>query len=172
MLSSLPPTILWGFAIATIGMLLIIMLRLYELAAVLVVAVKLYVDWYLNLTFLAPTLALGLLLIFFLGRSLQYPWATPRPLWLWILFLVLTLLQTDRAPSTLYAAQYYVDNIFNALVAFWLGTVIARDVIHARRFFLLISIFGTLIAIHTIIEATTGTFLLESSRNAAQSIAT
>jgi len=153
-------------------MLLIIMLRQYELAAVVLVAVKLYVDWYLNLTFTVPTLALGLLLIFFLGRSPQYPWAAPRALWLWVLFLVLTLLQTGRAPSLLYAAQYYVENIFSALVMFWLGTVIARDVVYVRRFFQVLSVFGAFIAVHTLIEATTGTFLLESSRNAANVVAT
>ncbi len=171
-LSSLPPTSLLGFAIATLSMALILILRQYELAAVVVAAVKLYVDWYLGLTFVAPTLALGLLLIFFFARSPQYPWAGPRALWLWVLFLVLTLLQTDRAPSLLYGAQYYVENIFSAFVVFWLGTVIARDSVHVRRFFQMISVFGALIAIHTIIEATTGIFLLESSRNAAHSIAT
>jgi O-antigen ligase len=171
-LGSLPPTILWGLAIAAIGMLLVIILRQYELAAVIVVAIKLYVDWYLNLTFMAPTLALGLLLIFFLGRSPQYPWAAPRVLWLWVLFLLLTILETNRAPSILYGVQYYVDNIFSALVMFWLGIVVARDIVHVRNFFQLLSVFGALIALHTIIEAVTGTFLFESSRSAADVAAT
>ena len=166
-LSALPSSSIWGLVIGALSMALIIALRQYELAATVVVAVSLYLDWYLGMAFVAPILALGLLLIYFLARSPQYPWAEPRALWLWALFLVLTILQTNRAPSLLYAADYYVGNIFSAFVMLWLGTVIARDTAHVRHFFQIISVFGALIAIHTIIEATTGKFIFESSRNAA-----
>ncbi len=171
-LSSLPPFAIWGFVIGIVSMTLIIILRQDELAATVVVVVSLYVDWYLGMTFVATILALGLLLIFFLARSPQYPWARPGALWLWALFLVLAILQTNRAPNFLYAAEYYVGSILSALVMLWLGIVIARDAGYVRQFFQIISVLGALIAIHTTIEATTGAFILESSRAAANTIAT
>jgi O-antigen ligase len=170
--SSLPSFAIWGCFIGILLMTLILILRQYELAATVILAISLYADWYLGLTFVAPILTLILLVIFFLGRSPQYPWAAPRPLWLWALFLVWTLLETNRAPNFLYGAEYYSDNIFTALVMLWLGIVIARDTAHIRKLFQAISVFGVLIAIHTIIEATTGIVLLESSRNAAQAVST
>ncbi len=170
--SSLPSFAIWGCFIGVLLMALIIILRQYELAATVILAISLYADWYLGLTFVAPILTFMLLLILFLGRSSQYPWAGPRPLWLWALFLVWTLLETNRAPSFLYGIEYYSDNIFTALVMLWLGVVIARDTAHIRKLFQIISVFGVLIAIHTIVEATTGIVFLESSRGAASAAST
>ena len=47
---------------------------------------------------------------------------------------------------------------------FWLGAVLARTTASLKRLFQFLSVFGTLIAIQTLIQATTGVFLLGSSR--------
>src|SRR6266516_1917953 len=49
-------------------------------SVVVLVAVELFVDWYLNLTLTVPTLALWLWLVFFLERPHQYPYAAQRAL--------------------------------------------------------------------------------------------
>lgn len=74
-----------------IVMSIIIMLRQDELAATIVIAVHLYLDWYLFLHLVGLLLVLVLLLIFFLNRSPQHPWIRPRALWLWILYLLITI---------------------------------------------------------------------------------
>jgi len=53
------------------------------------------------------------------------------------------------------------------LIMFWLGTIVGRNSASVRSLFKWISIFTMLIALHTIIQATTGTFLFESSHVSA-----
>ncbi len=149
-----------GGAIVASLLALIVVLRQDAMAATVLIAVQLYVDWYLGLHIVSQVLLLVLLSIFFLARSPRYPWAEPRAMWLWGLFLVLAILPAIRGAVTLYDAAYYYPNvIFGALSFFWLGTVIARNSACVRRLFKMLAGFATLIAIHTIIQATTGTFL-------------
>ncbi len=151
--------------IVTMAMALIIVLRQNELAATLVVVLHMYVDWYLQLYVVAPVLGLALLLIFFLARSPQYPWASPDAIWLWVLFLGLSIFPAIQGATDLSDALYYYPNIvLGSLIVFWLGIVIARDLTSVRLFFKVVSLFGMLIALHTIITALTGTFLLATPR--------
>ncbi len=149
-----------GGFIAAMGMILIIILRQDELSATAVIAVSLYVDWYLGFFVLSIVMAILLLWIFFLARSPERPWTEPRPLWLWLLFLGLTIFPAIRGAITVYDAfYYYPDLIFGALIMFWLGTIIARDVTSISKFFQMLAIFGVLIALHIIIQSITGKFL-------------
>jgi O-antigen ligase len=158
--------ILGGIVIA-----IIIILRQDELAATIVIGVHLYLDWYLFLHLVGLLLVLSLLLIFFFNRSAQHPWIKPRALWLWIFYLLITIEPALRGILSTYdAATYYPSTIFGAFIFFWLGTVIARDGASVRRCFQLFAGFGTLIALHTIIQTTTGIILLESA-NAVSVIA-
>ena len=50
---------------------------------------------------------------------------------------------------------------------FWLGKVVAYDSTNLRRLFQVLSILGVLLALHTIIETTTGVFLFASARDQA-----
>jgi O-antigen ligase len=50
---------------------------------------------------------------------------------------------------------------------FWLGTVISRDSASMQRLFKMLAGFGTLIAIHTIIQAVTGTYLFATQSEEA-----
>jgi len=169
-LATLSPLYIWGLVIGAMIMGIIIILHQDELAVTVVIAIHIYFDWYLGFTFVSSILALVLLLFFFIARSNQHKWVSPHALWLWVLFLILAIFPTTRAPNLLYGADYYLNIIFDALIMLWIGILIARDNTHIRRFFQMISVLGTLIAIHAIIEATTGKFLLESSRNAANTM--
>ncbi len=153
------------FAIAVVVgimiMAVVIILRQDELAVTLVIAVHVYVDWYLGLHLFGPLMALILLVICFLGRSPQFPWVEPPGKWLWALFLVVTIYPAIRGGLQLYdLASYYPSDILGALLMFWLGIVIPKNNASARKFFILFAGFATLLAIHTIIQATTGTTLL------------
>ncbi len=147
---------------------IIVILRQDELAATIVIAVQLAVDFYLGLHVVSQVITLALLLAYFLSRSLRYPWAEPRALWLWSLFLVLTIFPALRGATSLYEAAFYYPNIiFGALNIFWLGTVIARDSTCVRRLFKMLAALGTLVAVHTIIQATTGMSLSVTASQAA-----
>lgn len=159
-----PGFYLVGGVIGAMAMLIMLILRQNELATTVVIAVSLCVDWYLGLYVISQVMALGLLVIFLLARSSGYPWVEPRALWLWALFLGLTIFPAIRGALTpLDAFLYYPNVILGALIMFWLGTVVGRNTASIRRLFKMLSVFAVLIAIHTIIQATTGTFLFESS---------
>ena len=148
------------------GMILVIILLLqkYEAAATLLIAVSLYIDWYLGLHLVAVALAFSLLLVFWLTRSVQHPWVEPRVIWLWALFLVLGIYPAVQGALMLYdAATYYPSDILGAFLTFWLGSVLARDSNCVRRLFSLFAGLGMLIAVHTLIQSATGTMLFASS---------
>ena len=142
----------------------IIILRQDELAATIVIAVHLYVDWYLGLHLVAPLMVLGLLVIFYLTRTDRHPWREPRALWLWMLFLVLTIPPAIQGARMVYdAASYYPSDILGAFLIFWLGMVIARDNESVRRFCGLLSALGALLALHTLVQSMTGIVLFGTS---------
>ncbi|HZO71095.1 MAG TPA: O-antigen ligase family protein [Ktedonobacteraceae bacterium] len=134
-----------------------------ELAVVLIFAIHVYVDWYLGLALSALLLAAGLLLIFFMLRSEQYPWVKPAALWLWIAFLLLAILPALRGVRLLDSVYYYFNSLVNALLVFWLGLLVAQDTASVRRLFKMLAFFAALLAIHTIIEARTGIVLFKTS---------
>ncbi len=139
-------------------------LRHDELAATLIIAVHLYVDWYLGLAFSAQLLTLGLLFLLFLRRSSLRPWVKPRALWLWILFLVLAIIPATYNSNLRDSIYYYFNVIFNPLLLFWLGLAVAQDAASVRRLLKILAFFAALLAIHTIIEARTGILLFKTTR--------
>lgn len=154
--------------IVVLGVLImtsIIILRQDELAIVAVIAVQLIVDWYLGLHFVSQVIALVLLSIFFLIRSPRYPWVVPPTLWLWVLFLILPIPAVIQGARGLFDLAFYYPNIFfGALVMFWLGMLIAKNRTHLRTLFWVLAVFGALLALHTIIQATTGIIVFDTSR--------
>ncbi len=142
-------------------MALIIAFHQDQLAVTVVIAVHIYVDWYMGLHFVAPVMVLALLCIFFLRRSPQYPWVEPRALWLWLLFLVVALFPVPRGLNLHDGETYYITIIFSALTVFWLGLVVGRDVASIRRLFEFLAVFGILMAIHTTIQGLTGITLFK-----------
>lgn len=154
-----------AFVVGAIILVIVVALRQNELAATMIVAAHLYIDWYLGLELVAQVVAVGLLFLFFLARSPQRPWVAPQALWLWCLFLVLTIAPVLRGAQGLYDLAYYYPNIiFGALVAFWLGMVVANNRIRLRTLFKMLAGLGTLLSIHTLFQAMTGTLLFGTSR--------
>lgn len=153
-------------AVGALAMVIIVLLRLDELTVVLILAVHLYVDWFLGLHLIGIIMALMLLFVYYFARSADHPWVEPRLLWLWALFLVLTVYPAIYGGQLrLYdLATFYPSLILGAFLMFWLGTIIVRDSVHLRRLLKILAVLGTLLAVHTIIQATTGIFLFGSQR--------
>ncbi len=95
-----------------------------EFAATLIIAIHIYIDWYLGLAFVAQVLTILLLFIFYQYRSATHPWIKPRALWLWILLLALAIIPAMHGLSLKDGAYYYFNVIFNALLMFWLGLAV------------------------------------------------
>ncbi|HEU5228580.1 MAG TPA: O-antigen ligase family protein, partial [Ktedonobacteraceae bacterium] len=133
-----------------------------------VLAIQIYIDWYLGLHIVSVVTALTLLVVFYLTRSPEHPWTEPRVLWLWLAYLGLSLFPAIRGATNAYDAAYYYPNIiFGALVLCWLGTVLACNREGLRHVFQALAVLGSLLAVHTLIQAATGTILLGSSASQA-----
>ena len=155
---------LWGSVIGVAILAVVIIFRCDEFIVGLLVAVHLYVDWYLALYVVGLGIALVLLLFFYLTRSARHPWVEPRAIWLWGLLLLLTFVPAIRGATNLYDAVYYYPNlIVGALAIFWIGTVTCRSSAALRRLYFIVTVIGVLVAMHTIIQEITGTFLFASS---------
>jgi O-Antigen ligase len=152
----------------TIGasiLIITLLLRQYEWIAMFILVFHLYVDWYLGMLVIALALTCLLLVILFLERSVQYPWSKPRALWLWGIFLLLAIFPAFHGSLTRYDAAFYYPNIiFGALIMFWMGILIAKDMLHTRRFFKILALVGALLALITIFQDRTGILLFGSSR--------
>jgi len=146
-----------------LGVAIILMLRQDELAAGTVIVVHIYVDWYLGMRVAALAIVLVLLAVFFLARSPQHPWITPRAFWLWAVFLALAILPATRGVTWPDSTTYYLNIVLGPLITFWLGTVLAQNVRAIRLYFQILAAIGALLAIVTLIQATTGTLLFASS---------
>jgi O-antigen ligase len=141
-----------------------VVLRRDELVAAAVIPVSLYFDFYLGGYVLAVIMAVGLLCVFYLARSPERPWVTPRGLWLWALYLGLAIYPAIAGALTPQdTLTQYPDLVLGALAAFWLGNVVSRGPESIRLLFQFLAGFGVLIALHTIIQRATGTTLLASS---------
>jgi O-antigen ligase len=144
------------------------LIRLDEFIVVLVIIAHIMIDSYLGYATyqLALLMALILLLVCYLGRSADHPWTEPRWFWLWFVFLVLTIVPLFEGGdfSLSNSFGYYLEVVFSALVLFWIGNIIAKDVAAMRRVFQLLALMATLFAIHTLIQATTGVFLFETAK--------
>ena len=179
-LLALPAALLLGIAVTILNPLYVMaaavgvmalgsmfLFRLDELMVSLIVAIHILVDAYLGLAVyqMALLMALTLLAVCYLGQSADRPWARPRFIWLWLLFLALTIFPMLKGGvySLTNAFGTYLEIVFSPFIMFWLGNVIARDVSAVRRVFQWLSLIAALFAIHTIIEARTGVFLFETA---------
>lgn len=144
---------------------IMLVLRKNEALVGLVLIAHIYIDWYLGSLFDAQLLTIVLLTLFYLMRSPQHPWDYPRLPWLWLLFLVVGIFPAIQGAWRLYDIAFYYPNIIGgALVTFWLGTVVAKDVASLRRVVQILAFIGALLALHTIIEGNTGIVLFGTSR--------
>lgn len=156
----------YGLAVAgTFAMAIIVLFRWDGLSVTLIVAVHLYIDFYLALHLVGILMALVLVFAYYFGRSADHPWVRPRAFWLWGLFLILTIYPAIYGGQFMVydAASFYPSDVLGSFLLFWLGNIIAKDILTLRRVFQLLAIFATLVAIHTIIETVTGLFLFSTA---------
>lgn len=143
---------------------LLLYFRLDHLVVTLVVAIHLYLDWYLGFAFAAQCITIVLLLCYYFMRSSHYPWTMPRTLWLWLIFLLLAIPSAFHGIQVLDTLYYYFNVIFIAPLFLWLGMVVSRDKESMRKLCESLILLGVLLAMHTIIQGATGVFLFWSSR--------
>lgn len=164
----LPPSILL-LAIFTVALAIIVFLRHDEVTASVVIVMSVLIDWYqlvgapLHAAIITPVVAFTLVSILFLTQSSERPWISPPYWWLWgllLLFAAPAILRGNRLSESI---TYYMNIFVNALLMCFLGMQVARDFCKIRRLLSLLSAFGTLVAIHSIIFARTGIFLFETS---------
>ena len=155
---------LLGAAGGAAALALLIILRQDEAALVLVLTVHLYFDWYWGLSLGAQLLELTLLFYYYYARSERLPWVLPPAIWLWLAFVLLAILPSLHGIILTDTLNYYFNIFIGSLTIYWLGVLIGRDTFNVRRAFQFLALLGTLVAIHTIIEAVTGIFLFATSR--------
>jgi O-antigen ligase len=153
-----------GLMLCILAFAILTILRQDQLLAVGVIAVGVYFDWYLGVHVVSLLMTVALLCVFYVARSGQRPWVAPRAQWLWVLFLGLAIYPAIQGALTSRDALiYYPGVVFGALIAFWLGNVVARNPASVRLLFRILAGFGVLIAVHLIVQNVTGTTLLGSS---------
>ncbi len=158
--------LVYGLAVAgALIMVIVVLFRWDELTVALIIAVHFWIDWYLALHLVGILMALVLLFAYYFGRSAHHPWVEPRPVWLWALFLVLTIYPAIYGGQFMVydAASFYPSDVLGVFLLFWLGSIIAKDISALRRVFQLLSIIAAFAAVHTIIETITGVFLFATS---------
>lgn len=145
---------------------IVVFLRLDTLSVTLVIAIHVYVDWYLGFHLVAPVLAIILLFYYYIMRCPSRPWSFPRFYVIWLVFLIVTIYPAIRGGllMTYDAASYYPSDILGALLMYWLGTVVIPDPVRLRRFFAIFTCFAALLAAHTLYQSVTGTVLFASPR--------
>ncbi len=150
--------------IGTAVMIIMLILKQDELAITAVVAVHLYVDWYLGLGFVALIMMLLLLIFYYMFRTSHIFLENRNTLWIWFLLLLMAVIPATRGINLLDEAYYYANVILGAFMMFSLGTVIGCNDIHIIKLFNLLSLFAVLIAIIVMIQTTTGDLLFGSTR--------
>jgi O-antigen ligase len=157
-------------------LVIIYMLRLDAPIAAAIVAVHIVIDAFMGFAIYQPALllALGLLTVCYLGRSSDRPWTAPNLYWLWLPFLLLMIVPTleGGAFSLTNSIGYYLPIVLSGFVMFWIGNLLGKDEASIRFAFQCIAMMAAILSIHTIIEATTGVFLLKSLGKASAATAT
>ncbi len=143
---------------------ILVLLRQDELLSVSVIAIHLYIDWYLGGKVIAIAVASILVLVFYLDKSPTRPWTTPRFLPLWIVFIVLGVFPAMRGFTLADGFTYYINTMVGAFVVFLLGAIVARNVVVVKKLFSILSLLGTALAVETLFQAETGILLLGTSR--------
>ncbi len=158
---------LGSYAIAAmvglVALAITLILRQDGVALVMVLATRVYVDWYLGLGLVAQPMAIILLTVLYLTRSAQRPWRQPQVLWLWLLMLIIALYPASHGLGFPDEVYYYSNVFLSAFLMFWLGQVMARDASSIKRLLNFVALFAALIALHSIIEYTTGKMLFSTS---------
>ncbi len=161
------------FALLAVALVTVVVLGRDELTALTIVAVSLLIDWYQilgappYLPVVAVALAAGVIGVLFLRQSAERPWVPIPGMRLWWALLILAAIPMVRGIGFREGITYYLQVFLTPLLMYLLGVGIARELDRVRWLFSLLSGLASLVAIHTIIIALTGTFLLATQRQSA-----
>lgn len=151
----------------------IILLRRDRAAAVLCVALLLWIDWYglIKVNSVIP-LTLPAVGFFLVARALEgriylrprewVPWARLPQWWLWALVPLLGALAFAHSPSRVDAAYYFLTVLCLAPLFWALGTQVARTTADLRALLNMLTVIGVIVALHSIVESAAHVFLFET----------
>lgn len=149
----------------------LVVLGQFEALAIICLAASLMVDWYnivslpVHLPVSAAVLTLGLIALLFMAQSRSRPWRPLPFLWAWIAFVLIMLVTLVRSPAQIEALVYFLNIVVLPLLMWILGVQFGRSLSQLRKLMSLLTLFGTLIALHAIVEALTGVFLFATVSN-------
>lgn len=153
-----------------IALVIVVALRWDEFTAVIIVVTSVVVDWYhpvnvpiLRFPIIATILALFTIAMMLITRSARRPWLPVPFLWLWVTLFVLAL---PAAFNSVYLPEslvyYQTGVILTPLLAYVVGVQVGQSLAHVHKLLAILSGFATVIAVHTIVAALTGRFLLQT----------
>jgi O-antigen ligase len=159
-------------ALVVIALLVVALLLLGqdELVAATLVVTSLLLDWYREVTvpnvtpFVTTATALLVLAVLLLRRTKASGLSLPAYLWAGVALLALAAPAIPRGVLLTESVVYYITVFVTPLLLAIVGILIACEPARVRRLLAYLAAFATLMAIHTIIAATTGLFLLATSR--------
>jgi O-antigen ligase len=147
------------------GFVLLVLLRRDEMIAATIVAVGIIIDDYqlVALPGRLPLAGIGLagllVAVLFLTQSPSRPWVRVPNLWLWVLVLALSALAIPRDVFFADGLKYFATTLINSALLYVIGVQVARDLVRFRWLLIGLGVFAALMAVHTIIQGTTGIFL-------------
>ena len=146
---------------------LLLLRQQYEWIAGIAVFVGILIDWHqliaIRFPIAATAVALVPAIVIMLVNLYSGTLVISTLTLLWGMLLILGALPILWAVNIPEAIIYYISVIFTPMLLFMIGNKIGSDIKRVRRLLSILAMIGTLIAIHTIITAITGTFLLASS---------
>jgi O-antigen ligase len=165
-----------GYALLGIGAAFIAILaalRQFKALLVLILVVRIVQDYYQLITlplffpFISIVLAISLLAGLFLLQSDERPW-TRMPYWpYWTALLALCVFSMIRSVDITDGVNYYLNIILSGFIFWALGVQLSRNAIAFKQLLNSITGLGAAIAVHAIIAARTGVFLLATSSYAS-----
>lgn len=164
------PAVFLGLAgILLVGIMCL--LQRDEILAAMIVVASIMLDWYLfpRDPVFAISLAVTYLAYRFLTQSSERTWQTIRfyLLALWAVMLIWELGEIHQSLRLGEGIRYYITVILAVPVMYVVGMQVVDSIARLRMLFEWLSLIGVLIAIHSLIAATTNTFLFITPREAS-----
>lgn len=146
---------------------IVLLLRRYEIAAGMLIVAEVLLDWSellgapLYWPLISLVCAVILLTVLFLTQSKDRPWVETPYLGLWAVILVLGLYPAVRGLDHAQSIQYYLNIFLGSAMMYIIGVQVSTDRKRWQRLLGVLSAFGALIGLHSIIITWTGVFLFE-----------
>ncbi len=131
--------------------------------------VVIFIDHYqlaglpLRMPVVASSIAAVMLVALFVGQSDARPWRRIAALWFWVTLLAITGLAIPRAPLT-QTTVYYATEFLGPFILYVLGAQVARSSRALTYLVAIVSSVAVFIALHSIVQSTTGVFLFATPR--------